>query len=118
MGSAGLGVGVAVGLGVFVAEPEPEPDPEPLSEEVVAEVVVSPSSGVTITSPSSVVVVVGSSVSVETAEVVSEDVVVSVGTRTSFLLQPRIISAITKMRIRTPAMIERVIVNCFLSMTE
>ena len=122
VGASGFGVGVAVavGLGVLVAEPEPEPEPEPLPESVAAVVVVvvvSPS-GLTITSPSSVVTEGSVSDSVVVASVVvSEDVEVSVGTRTSFfLLQPWMISATTSMRTRTPPMIESVIVNCFLSM--
>ena len=71
------------------------------------------------TSPSSVVMggSVSDSVVVASVVVVSEDVVVvSVGTRTLSLLQPRMTSAITRIRISAPAIIERVIVNCFLSM--
>ena len=117
-----------VGLGVFVAllpdpEPEPEPDPDPLPESVVVAVVVvvvaSPS-GDMITSPCSVVTVgsVSDSVVVVVASAVVVVVVESVGTRFSFLLQPRAMSAIAKTRTRTPATIESVIVNCFLSMSE
>ena len=111
-------VGVAVGLGVLVAEPDPEPEPEPLPESVAAVVVVAVvSSGPMMTSPSSVETVGSVSYSVFVATVVvSEDVVVSVGSRTSCLLQPRTTSAITTMRIRTPAITDKRIVNCFLFM--
>lgn len=114
----GVVVGFAVGLGVLVAEPDPDPEPEPLPESVADVVVVADvSSGFIMTSPSSVETVGSVSDSDVVATVVSEVVaVVSVGSRSSGLLQPRKTSAITTMRIRAPAIAVRRIVNCFLFM--
>jgi hypothetical protein len=111
----GVVVGFAVGLGVLVAEPEPEPLPESVAAVVV---VADVSSGLIMTSPSSVETVGSVSDSVVVATVVVSEVVVvvSVGSRSSGLLQPRKTSAITTMRIRAPAIAERRIVNCFLFM--
>ena len=106
--------------------PELFPEPELLLPELLPEPELLPVLlfSVTITSPISVEGAEDSSVSSEELPAVAEvsltttEEELSVGTSSSFLLHERIMSIEAKITTITAAKIERVIVNCFLSMTE